>query len=888
MCNQAMHQMLGYAEGELNNLNMNCIHPEEDLPYVLEQFKKFGQEERLMALDIPLKKKDGSVFYVDISSTHLMMHGRKCLMGNFRDITERKQADEKLRKSEARYRLLAEHTKDIVWLMDMDTRTSYQSPSSEILRGFTSQELRDLPLEKNLTPESLKLAMELLFSEIPKIEADPGYNPVLMLELEYYRKDGATMWLENKFSVIRDEGGKPVSILGEGRDITERKKAEAALKESEERFRALYDRSLYAVYIHDLEGNFIDANQYALDLLGYRRDEIVSINFGKLLSPDKLALAIKTTMELIEGGKQSEITEYTLKGKGGKYVHIETTATILYRESKPYAVLGIALDITKRKEIEAELIMSEKKYRLLADNVTDVIWMSDMNLNTTYISPSVYAMQGHTPEEAMKLSYEQRFTPDSLVKLRAIFADAMEKEKKGIQLPDNIGTFEAEYYRKDGSTYWTETRASFIRDKTEKAVAIMGVTRDISLKKKAEADKVKLEIQNRQLQKSESLGRMAASIAHHFNNQLGVVIGNLELAIGDQPKDAPSSKSLAAAMKAAWNSADMSGLMLTYLGQTHDKVEPVDLAYCCHKILPILKAAIPANVVMEASISSSGSIINANTDHIQQILTNLITNAHEAVGKTAGTIYLKVKTDSPAEISTKNRFPVDWQPQNDAYACLEVTDTGCGIEEKNIEKLFDPFYTTKFTGRGMGLAVVMGLVNSHKGVITVDSEPGSGSTFCLFFPVSEEAGRKPQAIEIDRDVTISSLAQRKMEEVGTVLAVEDEEMLRNVVGAMLESFGFTVLKAKDGIEALEIFRQYQSEIKFVLSDLTMPRMDGWETLTALRKLQPGLPVILASGYDLAHVMEGDHPELPQAFLAKPYSLKALRNAISQALGSGKK
>ena len=188
----------------------------------------------------------------------------------------------------------------------------------------------------------------------------------------------------------------------------------------------------------------------------------------------------------------------------------------------------------------------------------------------------------------------------------------------------------------------------------------------------------------------------------------------------------------------------------------------------------------------------------------------------------------------------------------------------------------------------MGLAVVLGLVNSHKGIITVESKPSKGSTFRIFFPVSEEALRQQHTAEIDRDVTISKPSPGKMEEGGTVLVVEDEEMLRNMAGTMLERFGFTVLKAKDGIDALEIFGKHQSEIKFVLSDLTMPRMNGWETLTELRKLQPDIPVILASGYDLAHVMEGYHPELPQAFLAKPYNLTALSNAISQALESRKK
>ena len=425
-----------------------------------------------------------------------------------------------------------------------------------------------------------------------------------------------------------------------------------------------------------------------------------------------------------------------------------------------------------------------------------------------------------------------------------------------------------------------------LRQELDERIAELEAT--IIERKQAEADKEKLEAQNRQLQKSESLGRMAAAIAHHFNNQLGVVIGNLEMAMDEQPKGAPPSRSLTSAMEAAWKSADMSGLMLTYLGQAHDKVGPLDLGYSCRKLLPLIKTTMPENVILETSFSSPGPVISTNTDYIQQIFTNLVTNACEAVGKDRATMYLSIKTVSPSEIPTKNRFPVNWQSQDNAYACLEVVDTGCGIEDKDIEKLFDPFYSTKFTGRGMGLAVVLGIVKTHKGVLTVESKPNRGSTFRVFFPSAEETMQQTQKVVSKDDSLISDVSPLKFKEGGTVLLVEDEEMLRKMAAIMLERLGFSVMKAKDGIEALEVFGKHQSEIQFVLSDLTMPHMGGWETLTELRKLQPDIPVILASGYDFAHVMEGDHPELPQAFLAKPYNLKALSDAISQVLGSMKK
>ena len=184
--------------------------------------------------------------------------------------------------------------------------------------------------------------------------------------------------------------------------------------------------------------------------------------------------------------------------------------------------------------------------------------------------------------------------------------------------------------------------------------------------------------------------------------------------------------------------------MLTYLGQTRAQHEPLDLSEVCRRSLPMLRAAMPKDVVLETDLPSPGPVISANANQMQQVLTNLVTNAWEAIGDGRGVIHLTVKTVSPADIPTAHRFPVDWQPQDHAYACLEVADTGSGIADKDIEKLFDPFFSSKFTGRGLGLSVVLGIVRAHGGAVTVESEPGRGSIFRVFLPVSaEEVLRQP-------------------------------------------------------------------------------------------------------------------------------------------------
>jgi CheY-like chemotaxis protein len=320
--------------------------------------------------------------------------------------------------------------------------------------------------------------------------------------------------------------------------------------------------------------------------------------------------------------------------------------------------------------------------------------------------------------------------------------------------------------------------------------------------------------------------------------------------------------------------AEVSRLLLVYLGQHSGTGEPIFLAECCRRSLPLLQQALPSGVTLETACPTPGPVIHANADAIQQVLTHLLTNAWEALGATGGRLRLSLTTLPAAAMPTAHRFPIGWQPQGAEYACLEVMDTGCGIAEADLEKLFDPFFSTKFIGRGLGLPVVLGIVQAQGGALTVESQPGQGSVFRVYWPVSTEAvpSRPEPAVQT-----------AKSEGGGTILLVDDDDFLRMSTGALIEMLGFTVLTAEDGIEAVEMFRQHQAAIRLVLTDLTMPRLDGWATLTALRQLDPNLPVILASGYDKAQVMASPHPDRPQAFLGKPFSLQELRTAVAQAL-----
>ena len=681
---------------------------------------------------------------------------------------------------------------------------------------------------------------------------------------------GKLKWVRGQAHLERQADG---GILWNGilSDISAHKRLEMDLEESMNHYRLLSENSSDGVALFE-NGKVKYVSENYLKISGYDKHEIIDISIEGIFQKIHVDDAIRIR-EIIRKAHSNKLTQfnyqYRIQPKSGTCIWLEDSINAEYDQNgSHFRSIIHSRDITDRKQAEEAILAANQKLALHFDQTPLAVIEWDRNFCVTRWNPAAESIFGFSAAEA--IGQHANF----------ILPEAAHPHIEPVlhQLLQGTGGSRStnENRCKGGELILCEWYNTSLRDASGQILGVASQVQDISERKRIEAEKAELEALNRQLQKAESLGLMAGSIAHHFNNKLQAVMASLE-ALRTLPNSGDRSKYVAMAKLATEKAAAVSKQMLIYLGNSPGEREPLYLGELCTASLPLLRQALPQGVTLESSCPELGPVTKANAEHLQQILSNLVTNAGEAMGAAGGSVRLSLGTCLAAKLPTEHRFPVGWHPLEPEYAYLEVADTGVGIVSMDFERLFDPFFSTKFTGRGLGLSVVLGLVQAHAGAITVASQPVHGSVFRVYLPLSTDVLPSPPE---------RALQATGYQGGGTLLLVDDDDMLLTTTSDLLEMLGFNILTAKDGAEALELFRQHRTEIRCVLTDLTMPRLDGWELLTALRGLDPNLPVILASGYDKAKVLAGTHPEHPQAFLSKPFGLQQLRDALAQALATG--
>jgi len=669
-------------------------------------------------------------------------------------------------------------------------------------------------------------------------------------------KDGTIKDIEVSLGTVHWEDD--TADLAVVRDITKRKRVEVQLQQKVREQETFINNIPHMAWLKDRDSNFILANQAFADAVGmstdYLKNNTCAVCFGEELAGQFK----KDDTRVLQDGKKITFEETIIDQKNNK-LFLETTKSPIFGESgEIIGTVGIATNITKRKLAEEALRESESKYSAVVEQANDgLVVIKDTEYQ--YANQAWARTTGYQMEELQKKTLVDLVVPDEKRKI-------LERHLAHMAGESVAPVYETQITCKDGAIKDVEVSAATIDWKG--GIADLAVLRDITKRKQAEATA-------RQLQKSESLVRMAGAVAHRYNNLLAIVMGNMELALLTLPKDSKAAEEIRAAMAATRSASNVSDLMLAYLGQTVVKRQPLDLSFICREFLAELRVGIPQHVILSTDMPETGTAVMANAGQIHQALKNLIINAWDALDEQPGTISVSLQTSSAKDIPLINRRPVEFQPEEAEYARLTISDSGCGMAQDIVDKLFDPFFSTKFSGRGLGMAVTLGTLKTHQGCITVESKPGQGSTFQVFLPLTNESVRSPKT-----DTQTESAATRPT--AGTVLVVEEEPSVRQTSSMLLDCLDLNVLEAKNGVEAVSILKKHQRKIHCVLCNLTMTRMGGWETIEALRKIVPDIPVILTSGYDRAHVMDGHHEELPQAFLGKPYTLASLKVALARA------
>ncbi len=766
----------------------------------------------------------------------------------------RRKADVPLADTQERYRRILESVADYIYTVSVENGhalDTFHGPACVAVTGYTSEEFAADPyLWFRMVDERDRQAVT---EQARQVLAGRTVAP---LEHRIIRKDGSTRWVSNTTVLHFDAEGNLRSYDGIIRDITERKQAEEELQSREAKLRSIFLAA--PVGIGTAVNRVIrEVNDRLCEMVGYAREELLGRN-SRMLYPTEADYDYvgRVKYERIRQ-RGTGTVETRWRRKDGSIIDILLSSTPLDSNDLSAGVTFTALDITDRRRMEESLRLTQ----FSVDHASDAAFWIGPDARFLYVSEAACRSLGYTRDELLNLSvpdidpsFPRERWPSHWQEIR---------ERKSF-------SFESVHRRKDGSVFPVELTVNHLEFGGKEYN--FAFARDLTERKRAEEERRKLEAQIQHAQKLESLGLLAGGIAHDFNNLLTAILGHADLALTEMSIESPGRASLAEIAKAAHRAADLCKQMLAYAGKGRFVVEPINLTRLVEEMTHMLEISISKKATIQYHSEPKLPAIDADATQIRQVIMNLIVNASEALGDRPGVISVSTGvTDCDPKYLAGTYLGE--QLREGRYVFLEVADTGCGMDRETVGRIFDPFFSTKFAGRGLGLAAVLGIVRGHKGAIKVYSEPHRGTTFRILFPASDrtasETRRESRPVETWRGR-------------GSLLIVDDEEPVRIIAKRMAEHLGFTVLTASNGREAIEIFRKHRKDIVCVLLDLTMPQMDGEETFQELKRIHPGVRVILSSGYG-EHDLAGRFTGRGLAgFIQKPYQLNTLTERLKQA------
>jgi PAS domain S-box-containing protein len=645
-------------------------------------------------------------------------------------------------------------------------------------------------------------------------------------------------------------------------EMKERRRAEENLRKSEDRFREMAEHIREAFWLFDCEKRKVIYISPAYDVIWGRSTEDLYNHYdewAQSVHPDDLEYARSSFEEIIQTGG-GEKREYRIVRPDGSVRWVSDRGfAIRDNKGQVVRVAGIAEDITERKQSEVALREGEERFRELAELMPETVFEVDLEGNLTFVNRNAFNYFGYTPQDLKKgLKSFDMIIPKDRERAQDNVAKIFTGEKSGIN--------EYTALRKDGSTFPVMIHSAPIF-KEGKPVGLRGFIVDISERKKAEEERRKLEVQFQQAQRFEALGTLAGGIAHDFNNLLMNIQGNTSLMLFEIENGHPFFEPLKKIEKQVKSGALLTRQMLGYARKGKFNVKPVDLNQIVDESAQTFGRT-RKEITIQREFDKDLFPVEADQGQIEQVLLNLFVNAADAMPG-GGKLILKTKNETHLNIKSNH-----YDPKPGEYVQLTISDSGIGMDVQTLERIFDPFFTTKDMGRGtgLGLASVYGIVKSHDGYIDVESEQGQGTTFTIFLPATQK-GIEDKA-EADARLIKGS---------GTLLIVDDEELVLDVGVNMLEKLGYTVLKAHNGTQAVDIFEANKDKIKMVILDIIMPDMGGGEVYDKIKAMRPKVKVLLSSGYSV----DGQAIELLErgcdGFMQKPFTMEELSGKIGQIM-----
>ncbi|RPH49501.1 MAG: PAS domain-containing sensor histidine kinase [Desulfobacteraceae bacterium] len=754
--------------------------------------------------------------------------------------TLRGKMEKALRESEERYRDLVENATDLICTHNLKGTVLSVNKAALEATGFSPEEIIGLCIP-DLLPEPGQREFDKYINAIRSDGTATGTMKIVT------RKGEVRYWEYR--NTLRTEGVPEPIVRGVARDVTGEILAKRALKKSEKRYRLLFERNLAGVYRTTMDGRIIDCNEAFARIYGYEsREEIIehaATDLHVSAEARREFIAVLQAKEMLVG------FESRGRRKDGSLVWLlENTSLVPGEDGGLKEIEGMLIDITERKRIEEALRESEEQHRLIVENSSDIIFTLDADGKFLFLSSSLLENMGYEISELQSRPFQSIIHPDYI-------RTCEENIRKNIEKGERTPGFEYLVKDKSGNWRWHTTSGAAVRDTNGSFLYFVGIARDITDRKKMEDELLKAD-------KLESVGILAGGIAHDFNNILTSIAGNISLAIKHVKPGSRAFDLLSSAETASIRARGLTGQLLTFAKGGAPAKETASISSLIKE--SSLFALRGSKSECKCSIAEDLWPVEADMGQMIQVISNIVINADQAMPD-GGIIQV---TAENVVLDESRNLPV----KPGRYLRISIKDKGIGIVDKHLSKIFDPYFTTKNAGSGLGLATAYSIIKKHNGHISVDSRPGAGTTFNIYLPASDKA------VPLKEDKAL-------LTGHGKILWMDDDRMLRNMAEEMLEMLGYEPEFAENGAEAVEMYKKtMESEKPYdaVILDLTIPGgMGGKEAIKKLLELNHQLNAIVCSGYSEDPVMSNYSEYGFKSMMPKPFDLHTLGRALNEVL-----